>query len=172
LDNLYAIGEVAHTGLHGANRLASNSLLEAVTFAHRAYLSIKENQSALQEKLLEPESWSEKDTEHLEHTVIVDHDWDSARRVMWDFVGIVRNDHRLEIAAQRMAQIRKTMSELYWNCRLTKDILELRNIVLIGELIIQSAKLRKESRGLHYTETYPNQDKRYQKDTILQKEIN
>ncbi len=172
LDNLYAIGEVAHTGLHGANRLASNSLLEAVTFAHRAYLSIKENQSALRDKLPEPEAWSEEDTEHLEHSVIVDHDWDSARRVMWDYVGIVRNDHRLEIAAQRMAQIRKTMSELYWNCRLTKDILELRNIVLIGELIIRSAKLRKESRGLHYTESYPDQDDRYRKDTILQKEIN
>jgi L-aspartate oxidase len=172
LENLYAIGEVAHTGLHGANRLASNSLLEAVTFAHRAYLSIKEDESALGDKLQEPEAWREQDTKHLEHSVIVDHDWDSARRVMWDYVGIVRNDQRLEIAADRMAQIQKTMSELYWNCRLTKDILELRNIVLVGELIIASAKLRKESRGLHYTETYPHLDDRYRRDTILQKEVN
>ena len=101
-------------------------------------------------------------------SVIVDHDWDATRRIMWDYVGIVRNDERLRIADDRLGQVKKTMASLYWNCHLTKDILELRNIVLVGQLIIRSALLRKESRGLHYTESYPERDDTlFQKDTIL-----
>ncbi len=101
--------------------------------------------------------------------MILDHDWDECRRLMWDYVGIVRSDRRLEIALQRILQIRKTVEDLYWKCRLTQDLLELRNIVLVGELIIRCANQRKESRGLHYTESYPRTDDRYLRDTVIEK---
>ena len=170
LPNLIALGEVSHTGVHGANRLASNSLLEAVVFAGRAASLIESDSTLSGERIEEPLPWDEEHTETLSETVIVDHDWDQSRRVMWDYVGIVRNDRRLNIASQRMQQIKRTVEDLYWKCKLTLDLLELRNIVLVGELIIRSAKIRKESRGLHFTETYPKRDdKRFLRDTVLQK---
>ncbi len=169
LENLFVVGEASHTGLHGANRLASNSLLEALTFAHRAFLFLKNDERFRKQRIVEPLPWSEDHTEKLMDSVIVDHDWDEARRIMWDYVGIVRNDQRLEIAKERMAQITETITSLYWKCHLTKDILELRNIILVGDLIIRSATARKESRGLHYTETHPERDdERFCMDTILQ----
>ena len=168
--NLYAIGEVSHTGLHGANRLASNSLLEALVYADRA------GHAALEDftpgKFTgEPRAWEEEGAESLKDPVILEHDWSEARRIMWDYVGIVRSDRRLEIARLRMDQLRDTVVALYWNSRLTRDLLELRNIILVGKLIIDSALMRRESRGLHYTETYPGRDdENFGGDTVLEPE--
>jgi L-aspartate oxidase len=168
--NLFAVGEVAHTGLHGANRLASNSLLEALVFAHRS------GDAALEgfqkgRVLGEPKPWEEEGTEVLRDSVILEHDWNVARQVMWDYVGIVRSDRRLEIAKSRMDQLRETVLSLYWKSRLTSDLLELRNIILVGRLIIECALGRRESRGLHYTETYPyTDDENFAVDTVVMTE--
>ncbi len=169
LPGLFALGEVSHTGLHGANRLASNPPLEAAVFARRAARLVKEDEALRQEKIEDPLPWDEKHTETLVESVIIDHDWDMSRRLMWDYVGIVRSDRRLNIALGRILQLKKTVENLYWKCHLTLDLLELRNIVLVGELIIRSALARKESRGLHYTESYPNRDDvNYGRDTVLE----
>jgi L-aspartate oxidase len=171
LSNLLALGEVSHTGLHGANRLASNSLLEAVVFARRAAQLVSEDDSLRSETCEEPLAWDEQHAAAFGEPVILDHDWDECRRLMWDYVGIVRTDLRLEIALQRILQLKTTVEDLYWKCRLTVDLLELRNIVLVGELIIRCAQQRKESRGLHYTETYPHRDdETYLRDTVLSKD--
>ena len=169
LPNLFALGEVSHTGVHGANRLASNSLLEAVVFARRAARLVCEDAGLAGEDIEDPAPWDEQHAESLTEPVILDHDWDESRRLMWDFVGIVRSDRRLEIALQRILQIRKTVEDLYWKCRLTQDLLELRNIVLVGELIIRCANERRESRGLHYTESHPEPDDRFLRDTVIEK---
>ena len=100
-------------------------------------------------------------------SVIVDHDWDSARRIMWDFVGIVRNNNRLRIARVRIKQLRDTVEAMYWKYHPTQDLLELRNVVLVGELVIRCALLRRESRGLHYTESYPKPDDAANKDSVV-----
>jgi L-aspartate oxidase len=169
LPGLFALGEVSHTGLHGANRLASNSLLEAAVFARRAARFVKTDESLRKEQIEDPLPWDEEHTETLVESVIIDHDWDVSRRLMWDYVGIVRNDRRLNIALGRILELKRTVEDLYWKCHLTLDLLELRNIVLIGELIIRSALLRKESRGLHYTESYPDRnDVDFRRDTILE----
>lgn len=166
--NLLALGEVSHTGLHGANRLASNSLLEALVFAERTISGVLDERYRPGASAGEPLPWEEEGTEDLRESVIIEHDWDEARRIMWDYVGIVRSDQRLNIAQQRMNALRKTVLALYWKSRLTQDLLELRNIVLVGKLIIDSALSRKESRGLHYTETYPGKnDELYKRDTVL-----
>lgn len=171
LANLFALGEVSHTGVHGANRLASNSLLEAVVFARRSARHVCENESFKKEKFEEPMPWDEKHADSPVEPVVLDHDWDECRRLMWDYVGIVRSDRRLDIALQRIVLLGKTVEDLYWKCRVTLDLLELRNIVLVGELIIRSALERKESRGLHYTETYPERDdERFLRDTELRRE--
>jgi L-aspartate oxidase len=167
LDRLLALGEVSHTGLHGANRLASNSLLEAVVFAERASSTLIADEAVYNEPLPRPAPWDEGPAEPLRDSVIIDHDWDEARRIMWDYVGIVRNDRRLAIGLQRIQQLKKTVEKLYWECRLNQDLLELRNVVLVGELVIRSAKMRKESRGLHYTESYPEAGDRWRKDTVV-----
>jgi L-aspartate oxidase len=171
LPNLLALGEVSHTGLHGANRLASNSLLEAVVFARRAAQRVLEDDSLRTERIEEPLAWDELHAEAFGEPVILDHDWDECRKLMWDYVGIVRGDRRLEIALQRILQLKSTIEDLYWKCRLTVDLLELRNIILVGELIIRSAQQRRESRGLHYTETYPQRDdEKYLHDTVLSRD--
>jgi L-aspartate oxidase len=169
LGNLFALGEVSHTGLHGANRLASNSLLEALVFAERAAKLMEGTGRAAAESTREPKPWEESHAEKLMDSVIIDHDWDMARRVMWDYVGIVRSDLRLHLALERIGLLRETIENLYWKYRLTQDLIELRNIVLVGELIIRCALMRKESRGLHATETYPERnDKIFGKDTVLE----
>jgi L-aspartate oxidase len=163
---LFAIGEVSHTGLHGANRLASNSLLEALVFARRAYdgaLEGFEPASALPAPL----PWVEPGGSEAPDPVVMEHDWDLARRVMWDYVGIVRSDARLEIARRRMQELRETVDAQYRASRVTQDLLELRNIVQVGGLVIESALCRKESRGLHYTESYPAHDDAWRHDTVL-----
>lgn len=163
--NLYALGEVSHTGLHGANRLASNSLLEAIVFARRTMSALKREEHA-DRSPHELQSWREGGSD--EEPIVLEHDWDSARRVMWDYVGIVRSDRRLGIARQRMRALRATVETLYWTTRATSDLLELRNIILVGQLVIESALLRKESRGLHFTETFPDMDdKQFRRDTNI-----
>lgn len=171
LGNLFALGEVSHTGVHGANRLASNSLLEAVVFARRSARLVCENGSLKGEPFEEPMPWDEQHADSKIEPVVLDHDWDECRKLMWDYVGIVRSDRRLEIALERIVQLGRTVEDLYWKCRITQDLLELRNIVLVGELIVRSALERKESRGLHYTETYPERDdERFLCDTVLCKD--
>jgi L-aspartate oxidase len=168
VDNLFAVGEVSHTGLHGANRLASNSLLEALVFARRTY------EGALRDldrstPLPGARAWAKPRASDQPDAVVLEHDWNLARRTMWDYVGIVRSDARLDIARRRMNEMSQTVEALYWNSDVTQDLLELRNLVLVGGLVIESARRRKESRGLHYTETYPERDdERFLADTVLE----
>jgi L-aspartate oxidase len=167
LANLFAVGEVSHTGLHGANRLASNSLLEALVFAKRVGRSAG---AGLERAGTPPRAhaWEEPGGSGAPDPVVLEHDWDQARRTMWDYVGIVRSDARLAIAERRMALLEETVDSQYWRSRVTLDLLELRNIVRVGRLVIASALRRKESRGLHYTETYPDRDDaRFLHDTVL-----
>jgi L-aspartate oxidase len=164
--NLFAIGEVSHTGLHGANRLASNSLLEALVFAERAHAAVLEGFDRA--TLPEVKRWVAPGTGAAADPVVLEHDWDEARRVMWDYVGIVRSDARLAIAAERMASLAATVEAIYRTSRVTLDLLELRNIVQVGRLVVKSAQSRKESRGLHYTESYPaRDDAHFLRDTVL-----
>jgi L-aspartate oxidase len=168
MGNLLALGEVAHTGLHGANRLASNSILEALVFADRAAQYITKHNGKKPRRIKKALPWNEDHTEKLMDSVIIDHDWDATRQIMWDYVGIIRSDLRLQLALERIQLISRTIESLYWKCHLTLDLIELRNIALVAELIIRSAQMRKESRGLHRTETYPERnDTLFRKDTIL-----
>jgi len=168
LPHLYALGETSCTGLQGANRLASNSLLEALVFANRAVDDI-EARSLLQNALPDVPPWSAAGTTDRYDTVLLDHDWDLVRRLLWDHVGIVRSDQRLQIAASRMAVLRRAIEGYYWQYRLSPDLVELRNLALVGDLIIQSALFRKESRGLHATLDHPNTEAAFQGDTILRR---
>lgn len=168
LPNLLAIGEVSHTGLHGANRLASNSLLEALVFARRAYDGARAGLDAAR-TLPEVRAWQEPGGSGAPDPVVIEHDWDEARRVMWDYVGIVRSDNRLEIAARRMRVLAETVDAVYRKSRVTQDLLELRNIIAVGQLVIECARARRESRGLHYTESHPERDDaRFGRDTVLE----
>ena len=165
LNGLFAIGEVSHTGLHGANRMASNSLLECFVFgkaAGKKTLRIL-NQLPLTQT---PLKWDESRVTDSDEEVVVSHNWDELRRFMWDYVGIVRTDKRLERAKRRIEMLQAEIHDYYGNFRVTKDLLELRNLVTLAELIVRSAILRKESRGLHYTTDYP-QTLNEAKDTIL-----
>jgi len=169
IQNLYAIGEVACTGVHGANRLASNSLLEALVFAKRAAERSAQD-LANNRHLTLPKAplWDSGSAKDSEETVIVSHNWDEIRRFMWNYVGIVRTNKRLERAESRIETIQKEIKEYYWDFIVSRDLLELRNLALIAELIITCASLRKESRGLHYNLDYPSQDNRHWKrDTVI-----
>jgi L-aspartate oxidase len=157
LDNLYAVGEVAYTGLHGANRLASNSLLEALVYADAAYQDMIQRLQL--GNLPTPPAlpdWDDSQVRPSPEQIMVSHDWDELRRVMWDYVGIVRTRKRLNLALKRILMIREEIEEFYAHYELNTDFIELRNLALVSELIIRSALNRKESRGLHYNVDYPH----------------
>ena len=153
IPGLYAIGESAHTGLHGANRMASNSLLECLVFAHAASQSI--NASLPKPVQAGLRDWDESRVTDSDEDVVVSHNWDELRRFMWDYVGIVRSTKRLERAFRRCLLLRDEIAGYYRDFRVTRDLLELRNLVQVSEMIIRSAQMRRESRGLHYTIDYP-----------------
>jgi L-aspartate oxidase len=162
--NLYAIGEVSMTGLHGACRLASNSLLEALVYAARAAEDVRDV-SVDRPPRVAP--WYAGEATTSDERVLVSHTWEEIRRLMWNYVGIVRTDRRLERAARRIDLIREEIRDYYWNVLINNDLLELRNLALVADLIIQSARRRLESRGLHYNLDHPDHDPRLRKDTIL-----
>lgn len=154
---LYAIGEVACTGLHGANRMASNSLLECLVYAKQASEDIVRILPEIPKPPELPE-WDESQVSDSDEEVVVAHNWDELRRFMWDYVGIVRSNKRLERALRRVELLQQEIGEYYGNFRVTSDLLELRNLVTVAELIIRCAQQRKESRGLHFTLDYPHTD--------------
>jgi L-aspartate oxidase len=168
--NLYAAGEVAFTGLHGANRLASNSLLEAVVMADRAAEALREGRPDI-DSLPDIAPWSERGTFNQEEWVIISHDRDNIRRLMWDLVGIVRSDFRLRRAYNRITIIRDEVKQYYRRTRLSPPLIELRNMAVMAWLIVLSARHRKESRGLHYTSDYPARDDTvWRHDTLIRDE--
>ncbi|HUR40201.1 MAG TPA: L-aspartate oxidase [Verrucomicrobiae bacterium] len=157
VSGLYAIGEVAHTGLHGANRMASNSLLECLAFAEAAATDLeRELPHRPVPGALRP--WDESRVTDSDEDIVVSHNWQEVRRTMWDYVGIVRTDKRLARAAHRVALLDSEIQEYYGNYKISADLIELRNLVVVADLIVRSAKARKESRGLHYTLDYPQTD--------------
>jgi L-aspartate oxidase len=164
---LYVIGESAYTGLHGANRMASNSLLECLVFANLAAQDIHTLDAETPEPpMLSP--WDESRVTEPDEEVVVSHNWDELRHFMWDYVGIVRSNKRLMRACRRIDLLRREIVEYYSNFRVSIDLLELRNLVEVADMIIRSAQLRRESRGLHYTIDFPYRDDRAQKKpTIL-----
>ncbi len=157
LTGLYAIGEVTFTGLHGANRLASNSLLECLVFGQSAARHIQNELNTVEMPSVVP-PWDESRVTDSDEEVVVSHNWEELRRFMWDYVGIVRTDKRLQRAKRRADLLSAEIAEYYSNFRVTNDLLELRNLAVVADLIIRSAMARKESRGLHYTLDYPKLD--------------
>ncbi len=172
LRGLFAIGEVACTGLHGANRLASNSLLEACVLAHRCCESIVSAPPSAGDTAfdaLQLPAWTSGDAVDVDELVVIYHNWDEIRRLMWDYVGIVRTDKRLQRAAARLRNLEREIAEFYWGYKLTTDLLELRNLATVAALIVDCALLRKESRGLHYTLDHPETDPRLCSATVLRR---
>jgi L-aspartate oxidase len=163
---LFAIGEVACTGMHGANRMASNSLLECVVFARAASTDIMEQLDTAPTPPALP-AWDESRVRDSDEEVVVSHNWDELRRCMWNYVGIVRTSKRLERASRRVQLLLQEIQEYYSHFTISGDLLELRNLAQVAELIIRSAQHRKESRGLHYTLDYPETDSGEPVDTIL-----
>ena len=153
LPGLYAVGEVACTGLHGANRLASNSLLECMVFARAAAQHIAQ---APRQQIPALPRWDDSRVQDADESVVISHNWDELRRFMWDYVGIVRTNKRLERAAHRIAMLQGEIQEFYAHFHVTRDLLELRNLVQVADLIVQSAQMRHESRGLHYSRDWPD----------------
>ncbi len=170
IDGLFAAGEVACTGLHGANRLASNSLLECVVFAHRVYERAVELLPGRPAEELPITPWQSGKATESDESIVIEHNWDEIRRCMWNYVGIVRSNKRLERAKKRMELIAQEIHDYYWSFKVTRDLLELRNLSVVANLIVTCAMMRKESRGLHYNLDYPERDDRYwQRDTIVRR---
>jgi L-aspartate oxidase len=168
LPGLYAIGEVGCTGLHGANRLASNSLLEGLVVAHRAVASAVACRSSDNQRAIPVPEWKSGNVQDVDELVVIYHNWDEIRRLMWDYVGIVRTDKRLQRASARLRNLQREIREFYWNFKVSVELLELRNLATVAALIVDSALSRKESRGLHYTLDYPDKnDREYGRSTLL-----
>ncbi|OGS47001.1 MAG: L-aspartate oxidase [Elusimicrobia bacterium RIFOXYD2_FULL_34_15] len=164
ISGLYAIGEVACTGLHGANRLASNSLLEGLVFSYQAAKKIISDKFS--NKFPKVESWKKGRATNPDEAIVISHNWDEIRRLMWNYVGIVRSNKRLERALTRIDILKKEINQYYWGFIISQDLIELRNIATVSRLMIKSAVARKESRGLHYNIDYPTKLS-VVKDTIL-----
>ncbi len=168
IESLYAVGEVACTGLHGANRLASNSLLEALVLGHRAAQQAVAGRQPLPSLTIPP--WQSGQASNADELVVISHNWDEIRRLMWDYVGIVRTNRRLQRARNRIARLQEEIQQYYWDFIVTGDLLELRNIATVAELIVACALQRPESRGLHYNLDYPAADPAWaQRDSFIQK---
>jgi L-aspartate oxidase len=165
--NLFAVGESACTGLHGANRLASNSLLEAVVFAQAASGEILDRQPGAPPALPPWETGRAVDSDEM---VVITQTWEEIRRFMWNYVGIVRTHRRLKRARRRVALLQEEIQAYYWDFKLTPDLVELRNLVAVSEMVVRCALLRRESRGLHYTLDFPEPDARFIRDTVIHRE--
>lgn len=171
ISGLYACGEVSMTGVHGANRLASNSLLEAIVFSHRAAEDFRRQQST-RPSIPEIPAWDDSGTINTEEWVLISHDRKEIQQVMWDYVGIVRSTARLERAHRRILLMLNEVNDFYRRTRVTEDLIELRNLVCVADIIIRSALLRHESRGLHFTTDYPSRDdEHWLKDTTITSEM-
>ena len=170
LPNLYAAGEVAYTGLHGANRMASNSLLECLVYAKAASEDMLKHIAEWKSPEHLP-LWDESQVTPSDDDIVITQNWDELRRAMWNYVGIVRCDKRLQRAADRIALLNREIEEYYGNFKISKDLLELRNLITVADLIVRCAQLRKESRGLHYTLDYPAQSEVFLHPTVLKQEL-
>jgi L-aspartate oxidase len=168
IPGLWAIGEVACTGLHGANRLASNSLLEGLVFGHRCGDAMKTIEKKPPHEVPE---WDTGQSTTSDEAVIITQNWDELRRLMWNYVGIVRSDKRLRRAARRIALLQEEIAEYYWKYFITRDLLELRNIATVAQLIVECASSRHESRGLHYTTDWPDTDPKLARDTLVKRGV-
>jgi L-aspartate oxidase len=170
VESLYAIGEVANTGLHGANRLASNSLLEAMVMADQCANHLKTSDELENGRFLTFPQWETGDAVDSDEAVIINNNWAELRRFMWNYVGIVRTDKRLLRAKERIKLLKREILEYYWKYTVTPDILELRNLVEVAHLIVNSALARKESRGTHFTSDYPHHQEEI-RETLIQKNL-
>jgi len=172
IEGLMALGETACTGLHGANRLASNSLLEAVVYAHKAFLLCQKEISKIKtSKKAKIDLWKTGNATSLDEEILINHNWDIIRRTMWNYVGIVRRKKRLILAQKRISEIQQEIEQHYQDYRVTPNMIELRNIALIASLIIMASLKRKESRGLHYIIDYPEKKESCQKWYIFKKVV-